>query len=256
MFDGIRDTLWLFTAAVFRINESQPEYRGTCTFVRAAGKDGILTAAHLWDSLRGDSFGLALGDNLRILEINKAVVKPFIIKGKRFDRDGPDLAFVEIPQLDVQRIQQRKAFFNLDRRKKGKLAISPTYQSGLWSVLGAVEEQSEFNPTEACLGLRVYACGFPNAETRGGHDYLELPYDRRSSPQLPTSFGGISGSGLWQVLIAKSRRTQQVNLSHAELEGVAFFQEPDANSSSRGVIRCHARQSLYSALLSVIGTAI
>ena len=78
---------------------------------------------------------------------------------------------------------------------------------------------------------------------RDGFDYVEIGFDLESSPALPESFKGLSGSGLWRVPLVESE-AGDVSFNAPSLEGVAFFQDPP-DSVPAGVIRCHGRRSLY-----------
>jgi hypothetical protein len=222
-------------------------YCGTCTLVMARGKPCILTAAHVWERLGDGGFALSLDEHLLLHSFHKRVVTASVLRSPKFDGSGPDLALVQIPELDAAKIRVRKAFFDLDKRIPLKSRGAADQNFGIWAVLGAVGEQSTFTPTEAILGLRVYAGSISQPEIRDGFDYVEMNYDRSYRPRLPKFFGGISGSGLWQVSVVKSQRTGVISIRGAELEGVAFFQ--DAQSPTSGAIRCHGRNSIYKNLL-------
>ena len=71
---------------------------------------------------------------------------------------------------------------------------------------------------------------------RGGFDYVDISLDTKGEPELPRSYGGLSGSGLWQL--------QDGSVS---LEGVAFYQSQE---ETKQYVRCHARKSIY---LHVLG---
>lgn len=59
---------------------------------------------------------------------------------------------------------------------------------------------------------------------------------------LPKNFGGISGGGLWQILL-KDSSVDKFEPTCYILSGLAFYQsELKAN---KRLIRCHGRQSIY-----------
>ena len=60
LLDEVRERLWTFTASIFAVDGDHPSYRGTATCVTAGGAPCLLTAAHVWNSLRGERFGLSL----------------------------------------------------------------------------------------------------------------------------------------------------------------------------------------------------
>jgi hypothetical protein len=128
------------------------------------------------------------------------------------------------------------------------LGAAVHYATGLWAVLGAPAEQSSFGEKEAVLKISLLASIVAAAHTRDGFDYVDLSYFHEGRPDLPQSYGGVSGSGLWRLPISRDGDGAIVWNGEVHLEGVAFFQKPA--SAVEGVIRCHGRLSLYERLLA------
>lgn len=78
------------------------------------------------------------------------------------------------------------------------------------------------------------------AAERDGFDYLDLAIKGNMRPAL-RSVGGVSGAALWRCNLKRS--PMGVEGDHYALEGVAFYEEIDAEGS--GFIRCHGRGSIY-----------
>ncbi len=76
--------------------------------------------------------------------------------------------------------------------------------------------------------------------TRGDFDYIDFDVDV-SFPGIPRNFGGVSGGGLWKVLIYRSASPGEIDWLRV-LEGVAFHQSDLANGHR--IIRCHGEQSI------------
>jgi hypothetical protein len=137
-------------------------------------------------------------------------------------------------------VRQLKAFYNLDRRRP-ESGVAPE-QHDLWAAIGAPAEQSRFGPKEAVLRLTLFDSWTAQACERDGFDYLDVAFDHERRPDLPRSYGGISGSGLWQIPITTSASGSISWTRSVRLEGVAFFQKP--TSAQQDVIRCHGRKSI------------
>jgi hypothetical protein len=71
-------------------------------------------------------------------------------------------------------------------------------------------------------------------------DFLDFTADT-SLPNVPKSFGGVSGGGLWKVLAFESPSTGKID-STATLERVAFFQTIIDDSHS--ILRCHGPETI------------
>jgi len=249
VLDGIREKLWTFSAAVFAVDGERPAHRGTATCVAAGGANYLLTAAHVWKSLRGKRFALSLDADRLLIPVWRDFVQPQILPGVGPEEWGPDLALIRIPDIVASDLRRVKAFYNLDRRRS-EYAEPARYDRGLWAVIGAPAEWSAFGPHDAVLQLSLFGSWIVKACEREGLDYLDLAFDHEGRPDLPQSYGGISGSGLWQVAVTRSANTGVISWTDAvRLEGVAFFQEFTAKR--RGVIRCHGRKSIFQALEGV-----
>lgn len=242
LFDQIREKLWLYTVSVFAVEDRRPRYVGTATCVAAGGACHLLTAAHVWQAVRGDSFALSLESERLLVEIPRRIIEPRLLADGVGSEWGPDLALLRLPDLYARDIGLTKVFYNLDLRRAESVQGPPRNDVGLWAVIGAPGEQSTFGPHEAVLRTTVFASGVVTASERGDWDYLDLSFDHQGRPELPESYGGLSGSGLWQMLVNKSASTGQVSWDGAaRLEGVAFYQ----TAKHRGFIRCHGRKSIY-----------
>jgi hypothetical protein len=246
VLDEVREKPWTYTASVFALDGAQPLYRGTATCVAASGKDYLLTAAHVWRELRGDRFALCLDGDRLFMPIYKDLVEPTVFEPTGPSEWGPDLALIKLPAIDAAGIRRVKAFYNLDKRKP-ESGILVGNDKGLWAVIGVPAEQSIFGKTEAVLKLRLFASVVVSAHQRDGFDYVDLGFYHEGRSDLPQSYGGLSGSGLWQAPITRSDSGVVSWNGQARLEGVAFYQK--FTKEKEGVIRCHGRTSIYEQVL-------
>lgn len=74
----------------------------------------------------------------------------------------------------------------------------------------------------------------------GAFDLLKFEIERDQGLELPSSFEGTSGGGIWR-LFYELGPTQTINLVEKRLTGVAFFQRP-------GEIVGHGPKSIYNDL--------
>lgn len=62
-----------------------------------------------------------------------------------------------------------------------------------------------------------------------------------SRPDTPKSFGGVSGGGLWRIMVYISPTTGKIDWSQ-RLKGMAFYEFPLKDGAR--VFRCHGPSSL------------
>ncbi len=247
LLDELRERVWVYTASAFALEGGRPAYVGTVTCVAAAGQSYLLTAAHVWRRLRGDRFALSLAADRLLVPVRKDLVEPTVL-GTTESEWGPDLALVRLPDLVARGISQVKAFYNIDKRRFPS-GERPPYETGLWAVIGAPAEQSVVEEEEVILKVSLLASVVASPQERDGFDYVDLSYYHVGRLDLPGSYGGISGAGLWHLPISRSPSGAVRWSGEARLEGVAFYQQPAG--TQEGVIRCHGRKSLYDRALPV-----
>jgi len=251
LLEEVREKIWLYTVSVFAVKGARPAYRGTATCVAGSGNAYLLTAAHVWRALGGDRFALSLQDDQLLFPVQKSLVEPRVVDRRESPEWGPDLALLKVPNIVAADIRHHKAFYNLDRRRPNP-GESVRTDAGLWAVIGAPEEQSTFGETEAVLRISAFVSRIVSSWQRDGFDYLDLSFYHKDRPELPRSYGGLSGSGLWQLPITKSAASGAISWSgEARLEGLAFYQK--FTSADEGVIRCHGRTSIYELAFGAVG---
>jgi len=237
---------------------------GSGTLVTAGGHHAILTADHVLDNLpsRGE-LGLILPTRF-VPRLHRAVIKAELarrvtIGDASYDSNGPDLGLLVLPQADVLKLEATKTFYNLDKRRDRMLSAPPTLDMGGWIVCGMVAEWTSDLPPEAGFSrVKIFrgisGFGVVRTERYDGErfDYLEFETKYNAAYQGPDSFKGLSGGGLWQIVLEE--HDGAVTISDVLLSGVIYFQ-----SDLLGEIRtlfCHGRRSIYEhAVKSLAGTA-
>lgn len=216
---------------------------GSGTLVTTDNGHFILTAAHVWEELaKSDGIGLNLS-------LQSDTYDNFVIETKHLnptatvrdnDEFGPDLCMLRIPIARLALIQSRKIFYNLTVEKTEALATLADPPFSAWAIVGTPRDLGQINEseTQGTFNHHVFQIGRPERLSRDDHDYLEFKvYDH---PPAPRSFKGVSGGGVWRVLVENNLVSRPV------LEGVAFYQSPVQNEIR--IIRCHGRHSIDHAI--------
>jgi hypothetical protein len=79
--------------------------------------------------------------------------------------------------------------------------------------------------------------------TRELFDYIDTPVDYATATNLPTTFGGVSGGGLWASRVTTQDAGKSFSCAPPIFCGVAFYQT-DLQSHQRS-IRHHFVHSIY-----------
>jgi hypothetical protein len=224
---------------------------GSGTFVFTGGRRCLLTAEHAWRLVQREGPWLLLtldhsvseSPRKRPLAVNLEFIGTRYITTRACDEWGPDLALLELPDLHASKALGAKAFYDLDKRRKSALASKVAYTTGLWAVMGTPAEHCSVAPDgHLIMKTYVFASTIQRRTMHEGFDYLDLKIKRKGKkPPLLSSFGGVSGAGLWRCNLRRSP-TGKIEWEQHELEGVAFYQELN---DGRGFIRCHGRASIY-----------
>jgi hypothetical protein len=229
---------------------SEPRCRfiGSGTLVEIGGVHHILTAAHVWHEARDDqhiAFALTAYPSAFAMPRDAIIAKTI---WDRTDPDwGPDLALLQIPEPFVSRIQAHKSFLNLPQQKAALPAHPPTIAGRLWAVTGMVGEFSDIQvrfdkaTIDANVHGRAFFSGMLRTHQRDDYDYLDTAA-KLDLVGVPSSFGGVSGGGLWEVgLSVKNGKLAWNGRRH--FRGVAFWQSSVVHG--RRIIRCHGPRSIF-----------
>ncbi|MFH1674854.1 MAG: hypothetical protein ABIF87_15740 [Pseudomonadota bacterium] len=246
-----------------RLSSEDAILAGSGTLVEIDGTLGILTAHHVIKELPSHGeIGLILSEQIHRYTLQPGSVKKIKIASGPKASEGPDLAFLIFQPTDLRQIKAlgqikaKKSFYNLLLRRDRIINNPPENDMGIWILCGFPDERTireasdrGFDTIMAFHGL--CDAGWVEKEyISESYDYLEFDvrYDKNGL-QRPRSFKGVSGGGLWQVLLMRSSdgiiKPQEIILS-----GVAFYQSPVINNILS--IKCHGRQSIYRILYDVI----
>jgi hypothetical protein len=256
--DSVCDHISLFTVGMDRIDREKNGYHsqliGTGTLVILNGLHCILTADHVLSdtALRGaHQLGLLTSFTGRIQRyaLDLQYLGIHTIERGPEDCKGPDIGLIVLPDTHISRLKNEKVFFNIDKRRKRFTDGFIAKEMGIWFTCGTIEEtETDMGPHPGFGAVKGYQalCGrsgvskeYPEAE----FDYLEMTVDYETgSPDLPHTFAGCSGGGVWQVLLRKNAQGEVMAEDYI-LSGVVFYQTGKANKQR--VLRCHGRQTIY-----------
>ena len=259
----VRD-IGLFTTGLLRVSQPRGQERldliGTGTLVSFAGEHYILTASHVWRKLletdRPTSIGVTLRENIdHVCLIDRdAIVAAGPSKPDRWNEWGPDLIFLRVPPEHVGTIQVHRVFLNLMRRRI--LRVNAMCVE-LRVLMGTPHELAECTDRHADLQIsgmfstpeadRFSSLQAPES-IRRDFDYIDLDMEVGLAG-VPRRFGGVSGGGLWRVLVYWSEVANEIAWAK-EIEGVAFH-ESDLVNGHR-IVRCHGPQSIGTAVRSLV----
>lgn len=240
------------------------EHVGGGTFVRVNGRHGILTAEHVWEALKRKrhehpEIMLLIARGLNTFTIPLNYLTPHLELERVSDPWGPDLQFLELPATLVSKIKATKSFTEISGRADRRLPLA-LEEEGFGAVMGFAAEKSQkkfFSGGRVLLELRGgYVSGIENHQRRGDFDYVETLATPGLVPSLPSTYGGVSGSGLWRVAL-KKRRAQPIESAVIRedyvLTGVAFYEEHLADGNMK--IRYHGPETIYQRLPRLVPAA-
>lgn len=232
----------------------KPRFLGSGTLVKYGNKYGVLTAMHILDSKAfcdAQSIGITVSRNVSAYNIPNSR-DFFEIIGPTRDRAnpewGPDMAIALLPKFEIGIIKAAKLFWALDKRE-----INPT--NGLWLVMGCpeklVEERHNVSGFREVTRLNAVILNNKDAKLiiRGNYDYRDISVDLAANTDLPSSFKGLSGGGLWFIEKTKSESGEE-KIGKPQLCGVAFYQTEERDNMRS--IRCHGPISIYSELTKLL----
>jgi hypothetical protein len=183
------------------------------------------------------------------------IERPIIGKLKS-QNGGPDLTFIEIPTgPGLGTLRDRKSFWRVDKRPPlWTDSIDPG--NTLLCTMGAPGE----NQKQTVVGRHVhislsesgYFGGYKSTDIfeEGGFDYIDTAIEYETGRNLPQSFGGVSGGGLWAFNIGADPDRRKFTLHNVSFCGVAFY-ESDLVDQKR-TIRHHFFKSIYDVAIRAI----
>ncbi|MFH1321184.1 MAG: hypothetical protein ABII90_11095 [Bacteroidota bacterium] len=256
LVDTAFDHISRYSVALLRIttdkNIENMQLIGSGTLVIINNFYSILTAEHVLAEIKpSDHLGLLTsftGSPHRFKYDQNCLYIHKIAKGED-DSMGPDIGLIVLPQVDIGLLKAQKSFFNIDKRKERFSKSFLEKDRGFWFTCGFPGEweidlltSSEFSSIKGYKAL-FGVSGISKEYEASGYDYLEMTINYNTfNPELPVSFGGVSGSGVWQVPLIKSNN-DKIEPEEYVFSGVVFYQTQVEENNC--LIRCHGRRTIY-----------
>ena len=238
---------------------------GSGTLVKCGDRHGILTAYHV---IHGHSPAVRTGtkadrtlglivsatEHLRIplrnlYEIPIGVPQP--------ESDGPDMSLLVIPSItELATLKAKKSFWDLDQSTEG---LRNDLKSN-WTFLctmGAPAEHGRIESDDEAVSVYTKITGYfgpyerERSFKKGEFDYIDTLTKYTSTNNLPLSFQGISGGGLWAFNPVAINEGESFEVRKRYFCGVAFYQSP--LEADQRLIRHHFIDSVYTVARAKIG---
>lgn len=236
------------------------ELIGSGTYVAVGDVVGVLTAQHSAELLAGEYLlGLTAGreheeHNFTFEPSSISITEVGVPTSEEF---GPDLAFIALADGEkVGQIKASKSFLELSQDSQAMLSDPPPIENSLWYACGAPHERLRWDVSETGFadGTLEFmdlcmAGGIDRQFERENYDYIEIDV-AQTEGDIPASFEGMSGGGLWQVPVEPSGDAAFAAVNHF-LAGVIFYQGVSDNGTR--FLRCHGPKSIYEHVVDAIG---
>lgn len=231
---------------------------GSGVLVRIGKVSGVLTASHVLKAMptKGE-IGIVTfptrSEKLQMYRLNVKFLAPLTIGSKPWGSRGPDIAFLKLPLPDVSTLDATNTFLNLEKRlSKITKAPQPTKNS-IYEVGGVLDELTTDKKPASTKYLtkkfegRVHDVTIaPMTNTRKWDRIQATPNTIGDNP-FPTSFGGMSGGGLWKIFVSLDEKGKP-KIVENRLCGIMYFQ---TRRSKRRLV-CHGQKSIYEEMVARI----
>jgi hypothetical protein len=235
---------------------------GTGTLIKYKTTIGILTAKHV---VQGKLFQQCTSMGLVFEKTRRFTISKSEFRVKYID--NLDVALIIIYSINTESISAIQSFINIDEYYSKRNEID--FVENKWFVLlfGFPEEKQQtivpflgFTASLRFLGLSYFSiiCG---TESLNKHDVLLVIIDFSNQHGivasenysveeiLPRDFGGVSGGGLWKVILTIDQNGE-MKYTKLLFEGVAFFQTGIADN--RCQIKCTSVRSIWSDIIKIL----
>ncbi len=265
VIDAATDQISRYTVALLRCdieyNRERCRLIGTGTLITIDNTSAVLTAAHVISQLNERCFLGVIssfqGQQERIRYQFQHLQLHKVGKGSN-DQAGPDIGVIVLPPQDIGYLKSEKVFYNVNKREPIYSTTPLDIKIGFWLTCGFPGEWEQTRSADRYEGvIRSYRglCGSSSISkeySTEDYDYLEIKVDC-TNQDLPSSFGGLSGAGLWHIPLVKNDRGV-ITPHDFILSGIAFYQSDVLNEWR--YLRCHGRRTIYNILPSYLRSDI
>jgi hypothetical protein len=243
-------------------NDENAQLIGTGTLIKYKTSIAILTAKHV---VLGKAFVQCTSIGLVFEKSRRFVIPKCEYQVRYLHRI--DVALIIIYSNNTEWISAEQSFVSVEKYYEGR--TDEQFPGNKWFRLlfGFPEEKSKmipafkrFKSSFRFLGLSYFStvCG---TERRDTHDELLVAADLSkehgiSGPEgcesgdiLPRDFGGVSGGGLWKVILITNEKSKLI-FDRIIFEGIAFYQTPLVDM--RREIKCTSVRGIWENLAEIL----
>jgi hypothetical protein len=248
-----------YSVAVCRLRGDDPHSftpLGSGTFVTRNGMHGVLTAHHCLHACnpavrigaQGEDTLLLMVTRSRCILLDSFDAKEHPLGIPQSDESGPDLTFIEIfpgPKLDL--LKAIVSFWNLDQKhyefakelsKPGIIIV----EAGFPEIHYRTEIVESAIRHELKHIVFIGGLGDGDISKEGKWDYIRSKCEYRDSAEVPGTFKGVSGGGIWAVRLQVTK-DDTWGVKHFCLIGVVFY-ETEISDGMRRLIG-HSANTIY-----------
>jgi hypothetical protein len=226
---AVLDKVKQFTIGFGRAGDD-PAAKGSGVLIKHAELHGILTCAHVDQYLR------TLRHPVGLVRLNRGLAQQFgtLDMGDVFshaageepwDKGDDDISFIHLPPNLVGNLEKDCVFLDAERNftkpePEDRSSLVPAF-----SVFGLVEEFTGVTTRQRGMATTMLRGVLTSGVPRDfGALNITLECFEQNIPDLPESFGGTSGGGLWRVYTRK-RHDGSFEAVHHRLIGIASREE-------------------------------
>lgn len=212
---------------------------GSGVLTSLEGRRGIMTCGHVAEAYEKlPEIGLirfvAGGQQRRVLPLGET--QTIIVQSSDTfceKKEVLDLAFTALPADVASSIEAQGVFLNIEKNRAKMEALAPADGKHVDAMLGLIAEFSEepfIEGREYISPMRgVLHTGHVCAQESGLLTVKAMPYNLH---ELPKSFGGMSGSGLWRVYFTEDEK--EAHIVATVLCGITSWQIDDTTLACQG----------------------
>jgi hypothetical protein len=249
------DHVGRFTVGFVGIGEDKAVSMGSGTLARYGKVAGIITCAHVLETLKGDIGVVCFPtrpSEVQRFEVDMSVTEAVVLGTRPWSEAGPDLGFLRLPDRLVAELERHASVLDGERHRGNALAGEPDGTEIVELVCGVVDEVT----TTRVQGNQAVTTftGLLNVgrvvETLrcGTMDVFRFRPVPGPDVTPPESYAGTSGGGLWRLYV-KREQDGTYALIQARMVGVAFWEKEVDHELQ---ILCHGQVSVHAILRDAI----
>jgi hypothetical protein len=244
----------LSTVGFIRHNGSEPPNSlGSGTLIKYGKVFGVATCAHAWRAVKASKEVGVMCFTVRGKTQQAKPFNPEEMDAVPFGQypwtvRGPDLAFVRLPAETEGHFQSLATVRNLQRQ--WELLTGEAFRDyHCHAVAGVVDEKTKLSTPSAGRGVVSFSAFVSVGAVKRRlliADYDKLAYEPQALPttELPDSWKGTSGGGLWRLRVNDDDEGD--HKLEVALAGITH------RETRRGNIICHGPRSLYGKLAAAM----